>query len=75
MNLENISGGQAQRVAIARSIYRDTPIILDEPTSSLDKETSFKILYNLSNMKDRTIIMSSHKIDEIKDLKYKIIKL
>ncbi len=73
---KNISGGQAQRVAIARSIYRDTPIIiLDEPTSSLDKETSFKILYNLSNMKDRTIIMSSHKIDEIKDLKYKIIKL
>ncbi len=73
---KNISGGQAQRVAIARSIYRDTPIIiLDEPTSSLDKETSLEILYNLSNMKDKTIIMSSHKIDEIKNLKYKIIKL
>ena len=73
---KNVSGGQAQRIAIARSIYREAPIImLDEPTSSLDKRTSKEILENLSNIENKTIIMSSHKIDEIKELKFKIINL
>ncbi len=73
---KNVSGGQAQRIAIARSIYRESPIvILDEPTSSLDIKTSKEILENLSKLENRTIIMSSHKIDEIKDLKFKIVNL
>lgn len=73
---KNVSGGQAQRIAIARSIYREAPIIiLDEPTSSLDKKTSTEILENLSNIENKTIIMSSHKIDEIKELKFKMINL
>ena len=73
---KNVSGGQAQRIALARSIYRDTPImILDEPTSSLDNKTSSEILKNLSKLDNKTIIMSSHKVEEIKELKFKIITL
>ena len=76
-NGSNISGGQAQRLGIARALYRNPSIIiLDEATSALDKVTEAKILENLFNNKESTIVTISHnktslkkcdKIFEIKD--------
>ncbi|GAA0123780.1 MAG: ABC transporter ATP-binding protein [Clostridium argentinense] len=60
-----ISGGEKQRISIARSVIRNTPVlILDEATSSLDKETSYKIEKTLLDMKDLTIIFITHKLSE-----------
>jgi ATP-binding cassette, subfamily B, bacterial PglK len=56
-----LSGGQRQRLAIARSIYSLPKIlILDEPTSSQDSKSNQKIIDNLLNDKDLTIIFISH---------------
>ena len=57
-----LSGGQNQRIAIARSIYQDKEIIIfDEPSSMLDEETKIKFLKELSYLKkDKTIIIISH---------------
>ena len=64
----NFSGGEKQRIAIARAVYRDTPIMfLDEFTNALDIETENKILNNLRNQKNKTLIMISHKQNTIKN--------
>jgi ABC-type multidrug transport system fused ATPase/permease subunit len=71
-----LSGGQIQRISIARAVYRDPQIfIMDEPTSSLNETLSRKIILNISNLKNKTIIISSHKVHELSDLGYKIIKI
>lgn len=59
---ENISGGEAQRIAIARSFYHEKEIIiLDEPTSSLDKENENRFLNEISEFKsDKIFIIVSH---------------
>ena len=64
----SISGGQRQRLAIAREIYRNPKIlILDEGTNSLDKETELKIINTLKNIsKNITIIFSTHNEEYIK---------
>lgn len=57
-----ISGGQAQRIAIARSLYEDPEIIIfDEATSSLDKTTEKEIFENLLVLKEtKTILLITH---------------
>ncbi len=56
-----ISGGQLQRIGIARAMYLNPSIlILDEPTSSLDEENEEKIINRLFSMPNITIIMISH---------------
>ena len=57
-----ISGGQAQRISIARSMYEDPEIIIfDEATSSLDQLTENEILQNLLKLKHlKTIILITH---------------
>ena len=58
-----ISGGERQRIAIARAVLKDSPIwILDEPTSNLDPLTESAIVETLQNvMKDRTVIWITHR--------------
>jgi HlyD family secretion protein len=58
-----ISGGQAQRISLARSLYHDSEvIILDEFTNQLDDNVEKKILGVISELKkEKTIIMVSHK--------------
>ena len=62
----NISGGQKQRIGIARALYKNSNIIiLDESTNALDVQTELKVINNLKNKKDKTIILISHKSDII----------
>jgi len=60
---KRISAGQAQRIGIARALYKNPKIlILDEATSALDKETEKKIFKDLVKLKEKgmTIIIISH---------------
>ena len=67
MNLSNqLSGGQMQRVAIARSLINNPSIILaDEPTGNLDTKTSHLVMSALQelNKKRHTIILITHEMD------------
>jgi ATP-binding cassette, subfamily B, bacterial PglK len=57
----SISGGQKQRLALARALYRSPQVlILDEFTSALDAENEKRILNTISNFDDMTIILISH---------------
>ena len=70
------SGGQKQRMAIARAIYKKPKIlIMDEPASGLDLENEIHLIENiLSISKDITLIMISHNIDRHKG-KFDVYKL
>lgn len=61
-----LSGGQWQRLALARNFYRDSPIIiLDEPTSAIDALAESRIFKNLFTKKDKTIITISHRLTTV----------
>ena len=58
-----LSEGQMQRIAIARAIYADCPIlILDEATSALDEQTEQKLIDNLKRMTDKTVLLVTHRM-------------
>ena len=61
-----LSLGEMERIAIARAIYSDAPILLlDECSASLDINTEKKVLSNILSLKDKTIVLiSHHKYDE-----------
>lgn len=62
----NLSGGQWQRLALARSFYREAPvIILDEPTSAIDALAESRIFDHLFKDKSRTIITISHRLTTV----------
>ena len=57
-----LSEGQMQRIAIARAVFSDRPIlILDEATSALDEETEQRVLQNLKEMTDKTVLLITHR--------------
>ena len=57
-----LSEGQLQRLAIARAIYSGKPVLLlDEATSALDEQTEAKVLENLRQLRNRTVIIVTHR--------------
>ena len=72
-----MSGGQTQRIAIARALVNNPDILLaDEPTGALDSETSIQIMDLLKEIaKDRLVIMVTHNPDLAKKYATRIIKL
>ncbi|MBD5160063.1 MAG: ABC transporter ATP-binding protein [Ruminococcus sp.] len=61
-NGTGLSEGQTQRIAVARAIYSDAPVLLlDESTSALDELTEKKLLQNLRQMTDKTVIIITHR--------------
>lgn len=65
---EALSGGEAQKVAIARALYKDAPfVILDEPTSALDPVAEAEIYENFNEMiGEKTAIYISHRMSSCK---------
>lgn len=66
----DLSGGQLQRLAIARSFAKKAPVlILDEPTSAVDAKSEMEIFDRLNKEMDNTLIFISHRFSTIKDAK------
>ena len=59
-----ISGGEEQKLAIARSLYRDAPfLVLDEPTAALDPMSEYEVYTRLNDIvEDKTAIYISHRL-------------
>lgn len=73
-----LSGGELQRLAIARALIQNPDILLaDEPTGNLDEDTSWEIVKILSdiNAKGTTIIMATHNKDIVRKLNKRVIEL
>lgn len=72
-----LSGGQAQRIGIARALYLRTPILVfDEASSALDTETERAIISTISSLrKERTILIITHRLSTVADCNkiYKIL--
>ena len=65
----NISGGEKQRISIARAMLKDAPIIiLDEATANVDPENENLLTNAFNNLtKDKTVIMIAHKLNTVKN--------
>ena len=59
-----VSGGEAQKIAIGRAIYKNAPfILLDEPTAALDPKAEYEIYTNFDKITgDKTAIYISHRL-------------
>lgn len=66
-NGSNLSGGQCQRLAIARALLADTPVyVFDEATSNIDaqsEEAIMKVIYELK--KTKTVLLISHRLSNV----------
>lgn len=67
-----VSGGERQRIGIARALYSQPEIlVLDEPTSALDSETEAKVMEVLSHLyRNTTVILITHRLETVKSCDY-----
>lgn len=75
---EQLSGGEQQRVSIARSIVNNPPILLaDEPTGNLDPDNALEIMKILNDINARgtTVIMATHAKEIVDNLRRRVIQL
>ncbi|RAL24527.1 cell division ATP-binding protein FtsE [Thermoflavimicrobium daqui] len=73
-----LSGGEQQRVSIARAIVNNpTFIIADEPTGNLDPENSWDIMYLLEeiNIRGTTVVMATHNKDIVNTMRQRVIAI
>lgn len=73
-----LSGGEQQRVSIARSIVNSPMVVIaDEPTGNLDPETSWEIMniFDEINKNGTTIVMATHNKDIVNNLKHRVIAI
>ena len=73
-----LSGGEQQRICIARAIVNNPPILLaDEPTGSLDPETSWEIMQLLSKINSRqtTVVVATHNKSIVDDIRKRVIQV
>ncbi len=75
---DQLSGGEQQRVSIARSIVTNPPVLIaDEPTGNLDPDTADEIMKVLVDINNRgtTIVMATHARDIVNKMKKRVIAL
>lgn len=60
----DVSGGEAQKIAIARAVYKDAPLmVLDEPTAALDPYAEYEVYQNFGRLAaGRTVVFVSHRL-------------
>ncbi len=62
-----LSGGQCQRLGIARALYPDPPVIVfDEATSALDTETEAAVMDAIDHLDNKTVIIAAHRLSTLK---------
>ncbi len=77
-NVDTLSGGMKQRLALAVALMADPPaLLLDEPTSNLDATARDRFLHLLGQVKGsgKTILFSSHRLEEVKTLADRVLVL
>ena len=64
-----LSGGQLQRIGIARALYNDPKVLIfDEASSALDNETEKKIMHDINKLKgDKTILIIAHRLSTLEN--------
>jgi ATP-binding cassette subfamily B protein len=71
-NGRDLSGGQWQRISVARGLYRDAPILVaDEPTAAMDARAEHEVFRSLQRLRqreggDRTTILITHRLANIR---------
>ncbi len=64
-----VSGGERQRIGLARALYKDSSLLLlDEATSHLDSQTEYAIQKELEQLKDKTLLIIAHRLSTIKNV-------
>ena len=66
---QDLSGGQWQRLAVARGLYRDAPLVIwDEPTAPLDAKAEHAVYESLRQLaKERTVILITHRLASVRN--------
>lgn len=75
---EQLSGGEQQRVSIARAIVNNPPVLIaDEPTGNLDPETAWEIMKVLKDVNNRgtTVIMATHAREIVNSMRKRVVAL